>query len=685
MANLKPRRITRRELVVENYHGTLVADPYRWLEDDTAPEVQEWMQEQHGDFEEYISTFPVRQELKQRFNQLWRFAKCSAPNFVEGYYYTWRNDGLQNQAILYRAPSLEAEGELVFDPNPLSSDGTVAINSRAFSPKGNYFAYGLSTSGSDWQIIHVLDLKTKQNLPDRLQHMKFTGMAWLPDESGFYYTRYPDPQATVLASGARYAKIYLHLLGEDQSQDQLIYEDPEHPDWGFSLSVEDSKKWAFLRISRGTLRLNQLFFKPLAKMDTPWLPISGDFSGGFSVIGVSEDTAYIYTQKDAPFGKLMALKLSASGAGEWQTVIPEGKEMLEQVKIINNQLICTTLHHASHVLTIRELDGSPVRQIPLPTLGSVRDVQGKQDGQEFFVTFSSFLYPDTVLRYDFTTEQLTTWFEPKVDFPFADYETVQEFYTSQDGTRVPIFITRRKGLVQDGSHPAVLYGYGGYNSSRVPGFSVPVLAWLEKGGVHAEPGLRGGAEYGEAWHRAGMLESKQNTFDDFIAAGEYLIAQKYTVKEKLGIMGRSNGGLLTGACVTQRPDLFGAVIVWVPVLDMLRYHIFTSGRNWIGEYGCAEDPEQFPFMYKYSPLHNVKMNTVYPPTLVMTADTDDRVVPCQARKFTATIQAADGGENPILIRIEKAAGHGQGKPIGKLIEEQTDLYTFFLANLCQVK
>ena len=363
------------------------------------------------------------------------------------------------------------------------------------------------------------------------------------------------------------------------------------------------------------------------------------------------------------------------------TLIPDQGEMLERVTIVHRQILCTTLHHASHRLKLHELDGSFVREIPLPSLGSIRDISAKQEGSEFFIQFSSFLCPDTILRYDFTDDSLIPWFTPQLDFPFEDYETVQEFYPSVDGTMVPMFITKRKGIARDGSHPTVLYGYGGYNSNRVPAFSVPILAWLEKGGVHAEPCLRGGAEYGEAWHRAGMLESKQNTFDDFITAGEFLIRQGYTSKAKLGIMGRSNGGLLTGACVTQRPDLFGAVIVWVPVLDMLRYHLFTSGRNWIGEFGCSDDPEQFKFLYKYSPLHNVRMNTVYPPTLIMTADTDDRVVPSQARKFAATILAADGGTNPIHIRIEKAAGHGQGKPIGKLIEEQTDLYTFFFANL----
>ena len=682
MPCLPNRRLSRRDLVIDDYHGTQVADPYRWLEDDTAPEVQQWIIDHHGDFESYISQFPLRAELKQRFTRLWRYAKASVPQLVDNHYYTWRSDGMQNQSVLYRSASPDHPGEPIFDPNPLSPDGTVAVNARAFSPKGRFFAYGLSSSGSDWQIIRVLDIHNKENLQDLIEHVKFSGITWLPDESGFFYTRFPDPQTTTMvAASALNPKVYLHILGKDQSEDALIYEDPEHPNYNFRFFSDDAHKWAFLSISYGTLRLNQLYYKPLADLDSPWHTISADFAGGYEVIGVLGDTAFIYTQKDAPFGKIIRINLSVAGGADFHTVLADQGEMLERVTIVNNQLLCISLHHASHHLSLYDLDGSLHKEIPLPSLGSVRDISAEPEGKEFYIQFSSFLCPDTILRYDFIDDTLKPWFEPVVDFPFDQYETVQEFYPSTDGTLIPLFVTRKKGLQKDGSHPTVLYGYGGYNSNRVPAFSVPVLAWLEKGGVHAEPCLRGGAEYGEAWHRAGMLESKQNTFDDFITAGEYLIREGYTSKGKLGIMGRSNGGLLSGACVTQRPDLFGAVIVWVPVLDMLRYHLFTSGRNWIGEYGCSEDPEQFAFLYKYSPLHNVRMNTVYPPTLVMTADTDDRVVPSQARKFTATILAADAGTNPIHIRVEKAAGHGQGKPIAKLIDEQTDLYSFFVANL----
>lgn len=683
MSKLTPRRITRRELVVDDYHGIKVADPYRWLEDDTCPEVQKWMQEQNGDFEEYISGYAVRGEIKSRLTDLFNYAKSSVPRDVDGTYYTWRNDGLQNQSVLYRADNPKDLGEMVFDPNTLSDDGTMAVMTTAFSPKGKYLAYGLSDSGSDWQIVRILDLQTKEHLPDTLHHIKFTSIEWLPDESGFVYSRFPDPKTSaVLSATALNMMVCLHILGKDQNEDKLLHKDDDHPEWGFYFHADDDKKWAFMDVSYSTLRRNMLFYKPFDKLDTtPWLPIADNFDEGWDVIGVIGDTAYIITQKDAPFCKVMSVKLSENGATDWQTVIPDRGEMLEDVKIVNNQLLCIVLQHATHRLMLHELSGDFVREIQLPAPGSIRGYFGKQKGTEMFVQFSSVLYPDTILRYDFKANKTETVFAPQISFPFGEYETVQKFYTSKDGTKVPMFVTHRKGIAKDASHPTLLYGYGGYNINMVPGFAPAILGWLEKGGIYAVACLRGGAEYGEQWHRAGMLESKQNTFDDFIAAAEYLVDEKYTTKSKIGIYGRSNGGLLTGACVVQRPDLFGAVAVGVPVLDMLRYHLFTAGRYWVGEYGYSEDPNQFDFLYKYSPLHNVKMNTVYPPTLILTADTDDRVVPSQARKFAATMQAADGGENPIYIRIEKSAGHGMGKPTTKVIEEWTDLFTFLLANL----
>jgi len=677
---------TRRQLQIDDYHGTLVADPYRWLEDDTSPEVQKWIKEQNEYFDGYMDARGVRADLKASLTKLWHYARCSTPEYVEGQYYTWQNDGLQNQSVLYRSASPEDVGEMVFDPNTLSDDGTVAVSTWSFSPKGNYMAYGLSASGSDWQSIHVLDLRSKADLPDVLHHMKFSAITWTHDESGFFYTRYPEQKVdTVLEAVARNSMICLHTLGEEQAADKLIHNDPANPDWDFRFSADDKKKWGFMSVSYGTLFRNQLHYKPIAKLDAAWLPIASDFEEGYRVVGVIGDTAYIYTQKDAPFGQVMSLRLSESGASDWQTVIPDQGEAMQWAQMVNGHLLCCFLHHAAHVLKIYAPDGNLVREVELPAPGSVVGVAAKQSREEFFVQFSSFLYPAAVLRCDFSGKAPTICFAPKIDFPFDDYETTQVFFPSKDGTKVPMFITARKGIAKDGSHPTLLYGYGGFNISTSPLFAAQHLAWLERGGIYATVCMRGGSEYGEAWHRAGMLESKQNVFDDFMAAGEYLKSEGYTSTARIGIYGRSNGGLLTGACVTQRPELFGAVIVAVPVLDMLRYHKFTAGRYWVGEYGSAENPEQFPFLYKYSPLHNVRMNAVYPPTLVMTADTDDRVVPGQARKFSATMQAADAGENPIYVRIEESAGHGHGKPVGKFIDEWTDLYGFLLINLKEKK
>jgi len=681
---LPPRRVTRREAVTQNFHGTIVADPYHWLEDDNSPEVKQWVDAQNSDFQNYIGNFAVRNQFKNRLTSLWDYARCGVPRNVNGVYYTWRNNGLQNQNVLYRSANPTDIGELVLDPNTLSTDGTVAVTNFAYSPNGKYLAYGLSSSGSDWQTIHLLNLETLQNLPDNLQHVRYTRPCWLPDSSGFFYSGFPAPKTSqVLEADAKNMQVRLHILGQDQNQDTIIYKDDNNPDWNFSFSADEDKKWAFINVWYGTLRKNQLYFRPLEKLDAPWQPIADNFGECWDVIDVIDDVAYIETKQDAPFGKVMSVKLSENGISHWQTVIPDTGEMLEYVVLVNSQILCVTLHHAAHRLMLYGLDGKFVREIALPSKGSITGYFAKPCDTEMFFQFASALYPSAVMKYSFATGEMVTVFAPQIDFNFDAYETVQEFCTSKDGTRVPMFITKRKGLAKDGSHPVYLYGYGGFEISMTPSFAPSTLAWLEQGGIYVVACLRGGNEYGEAWHRAGMLESKQNVFDDFIASAEYLISENYTSKDKIGIHGGSNGGLLTGACLTQRPDLFGAVAVAVPVLDMLNYHRFTIGRYWIGEYGSADDPQQFPFMYKYSPLHNVKMNTVYPPTLILTADTDDRVVPSQARKFAATLQAADGGTNPIFIRIEKSAGHGMGKPIAKMIEERADLLAFLLVNLCK--
>ena len=681
MRTLPTRPATRRDCVIDDYHGTKVADPYRWLENDTAPDVKEWIKKQDDCFESYIDGFPIRKEFKSRITSLWNFAKASAPEYLEGAYYTWRNDGLQNQSVLYRSQSLDEVGEVLLDPNLLSKDGTVAVGEYEFSPKGNFLAYSLSESGSDWETVCVLDVKTGKNLPDVLRHVKFSGFSWLPDESGFFYTRYPAQNVeTVLQAEALNSMACLHYLGKSQDEDRLIHSDPAHPEWDHRVFADDDKKWVFMTVSYSTLFKNQLRFKSLDNLDAPWNEIAGDFEEGYDVLGTIGDTAFIFTQKDAPFGKVISMKLSDNGATDEKTIVPDCGATLESCSIVNDHIMCVYLEHAVNKVKVFDPNGIFVRDIELPALGSVT-VSGRQHREEFFLRFSSYLYPATILRCDFSGGKPSVWFAPKIDFDFDGFETKQVFYDSKDGAKIPMFVTCKKGLELNGKNPTLLYGYGGFEVSMTPDFGAAALAWLEKGGVYAEACLRGGSEYGEAWHRAGMLESKQNVFDDFIAAAEYLIGSKYTSRENIGILGHSNGGLLTGACLVQRPDLYGAVVVGVPVLDMLRYHLFTAGRYWTGEYGCADDPAQFAFLYKYSPLHNVRANVAYPPTLIMTADTDDRVVPGQARKFAATLQAADAGESPICVRIEKSAGHGHGKPVSKAIEERADLFTFLWENL----
>src|SRR6266704_2796986 len=616
----------RKSDVVDDYHGTRVPDPYRWLEDPDSPESRAWIEAQNRLTAAYLAEIPARATIRQRLTKLWNYPKYGAPFRKAGRYFFLKNDGLQNQSVLYKQASLEATPETLLDPNILSEDGTVALSTLAVSENGRLLAYGTAASGSDWEEFRVRDVVTARDLPDHLKWIKFSGASWTKDGAGFFYSRYPEPTDKALTDVNRFQRLYYHRLGTDQAQDLLVYERPDQPDWGMNAEVTDDGRYAVLTVWLGTDRRNRVYFRDL---------------------------------KDPRHPKITG----------------------EGVQIIHDTFVANYMHDASSRLRLFALDGRMLKDLELPTLGSIGSISGERKDDEMFYAFTSFLYPTTIFRYDFKSGATSVFKAPTIDFDPSRYETKQVFYTSKDGTRVPMFITYKKGLTLDGSNPTYLYGYGGFNISLTPSFSVAMLVWLEMGGVYAVPNLRGGGEYGEEWHQGGMHEKKQNVFDDFIAAAEYLIAQRCTSPAKLAIAGGSNGGLLVGAAMTQRPELFGAALPAVGVMDMLRFHKFTIGWAWVTDYGSADSAAQFPYLYKYSPLHNIRAGTRYPATLVTTADHDDRVVPGHSFKFTATLQAAQAGPQPVLIEIETKAGHGAGKPTSKLIEEQADRFAFLVRNL----
>lgn len=672
---------TRKVNVVEDFHGTPVADPYRWLEDPDAPDTAAWVDAQNAVTFGYLESIPARETLRKRLTELWNFPKYFPPKRRGSRYFYLENDGLKNQPLLYMREGLEGEPQLILDPNTLSSDGTVALMNAEFSRDGRLLAYALSESGSDWQVIRVRDIDSGSDYDEVLGRCKFATIAWHPDGSGFYYNGYPQegevPESEMLVNN----RIYFHIPGTPQAEDVLVYENPAMKAVSFNPEVTDDGQYLVMTVSQ-TLSTNRIYYRPLAS-DEPFIPLIDRADGVYFFVGNEGRAFYFQTNVDAPRGRVIAVDLDNPAPENWQVIIPEGEGvlssigLLQPVTMVNNQLVVVSMQDAVNRVHIHNLDGSPVREVELPALGTVVGLTGGREDKEMFLHFHSFLYAPSVFRYDFESETLMPYRQPEIDFDPTAYETRQVFYPSKDGTQVPMFITHKKGLELDGNNPTLMYAYGGFSISLTPPFSIPALVWLENGGIYALPNLRGGGEYGEDWHRAGMLEKKQNVFDDFISAGEWLVQNHYTRPEKLAIEGGSNGGLLVGACMTQRPDLFGAVICQVPVADMLRYHKFTVGSYWIPEYGNAEaDAEQFRLMYAYSPLHNVRPGTTYPATLITTADHDDRVVPMHAEKFAATLQAADSGQNPVLIRIETKAGHGQGKPTAKMIDEAADIFAF---------
>jgi prolyl oligopeptidase len=683
--------VAHKDSVEDNYFGTLIADPYRWLENDTAPEVADWVVQQNKATFHYLEQIPIRNEIKTRLTEIWNYEKFSTP-FKEGdYWYFGKNNGLQNQYVIYRTKNLQeaSKAEVFLDPNQFSEDGTVSLASLSFSKDHKFAAVGLAKSGSDWNELFVLDVTTLKKTTDKIEWVKFSGATWF--NNGFYYSRYDAPaKGKDFSNRNEFMKIYYHQLGSDQSKDVLVYEDKKHPLRYFNANITEDERFTFINISEGTSG-NEVLIRenfPAQKITVQNRPndfklLCKGFANNFSVVGNDGDQILVVTDLNAPKYKLVAIDIKNTDQKFWKTIIPEGKDLLEGVVTAGGDLIASYLVDASTRLRHYDLKGNLKKEIELPGIGTASTSGCKANESVIAYTYVSFTEPGKIKFYDLKNQQQQEWgAKPNYKFDPTQFETKQVFYTSKDGTKVPMFIMHKKGIKLDGNNPTLLYGYGGFNINLTPSFSVSRVMFLERGGVYAIANLRGGGEYGEEWHQAGMLNKKQNVFDDFIAAAEYLIAEKYTNKNKLAINGGSNGGLLVGACMTQRPELFKVAIPAVGVLDMLRYHKFTIGWGWAVEYGSSDNKEQFEYILKYSPLHNVKDSVSYPATLIMTADHDDRVVPAHSFKFAATLQEKPVSvDKPILIRIDTKAGHGAGKPTTKLIEDATDMYAFVLWNL----
>ncbi|MCK6602123.1 MAG: prolyl oligopeptidase family serine peptidase [Bacteroidetes bacterium] len=676
MKNKLDYPVATRSDVVDTLHGIAVPDPYRWLENPDDSATVAWVSAENNLTRAYLDSVPEREKIKTRLTELWNYPKFSAPGKKGSRYFFSKNDGLQSQAVLYWQEGADGEPKVLLDPNSLSSDGTVALTLTSVSEDGAFLAYGLSGAGSDRQEVRIREVSSGTDLPEVIKWCKFTSIAWLPDGSGFYYNRFPAPGTVKPEDENRNNKVFFHRLKTSQDQDRLVYEEKENPDRGFSPGVTEDGKYLILFVWQGTDPRNRIYIKDLKK-ESQFVKLFNAGDATWSPIHNEGSKFWVFTNLNAPKGKVITLDLASPEPDNWQTILPEQEDVLDFTAVVNGQLVTGYMKDAHHELKVFSLSGEFVKEIAMPAAGTVSVSSSKSSDQEMFVTFTSFTYPSTIFRYDFSKGSLTLFRQPEVKFNPADFETRQEFYISKDGTRIPLFIVFKKGTPLDGSAPALLYGYGGFNISMTPGFSLSRLIWLESGGVFAMACLRGGGEYGEAWHQAGMLEKKQTVFDDFHAAAEYLAAEKYTSASKLAIQGGSNGGLLVAAAMTQRPELYGAVICQVPVIDMLRYHKFTVGSYWIPEYGNAvADSTQFRYLMAYSPLHNIREGVEYPPTLITSADTDDRVVPAHAKKFAATLQHVYQGSNPVLIRIETRAGHGAGKPTGKMIDEASDIFSF---------
>jgi len=670
---------TRKENISDDYWDTQINDPYRWLEDDRSQETEEWVIEQNKLTYSYLEKIPFRDRLRERLTELMNYPKYGYPQKINNKYYFYKNDGLQNQSVLYELDSLTAEPTVLLDPNKLSTDGTIALSRASFSKDGKYLAYSISKSGSDWNEIFVMEVATRQLLPDHIEWVKFSGISW--QGNGFYYSAYDKPElGKEYSNKNEYHKVFYHHLNDDQTQDKIVFENKEHALRNCYAGVSEDEKFLFIMETESTSG-NSVWLKDLTQPKTKAKLIAPGFDSDFSVIDHYEGKIYVLTNYQAPNQQLMVVDPARPQLENWKTLIPESKHVIEDVSLVGGQLFINYLQDASNRLYAYDTSGQLLHEIKLPTIGTV-GIAGKYDDNEAFYMFTSYTYPSTIYRYDVAENKAELFRKSEISFNTDDFISEQIFYTSKDGTQIPMSIIYKKGLKKNGKNPTMLYGYGGFNISLLPGFSVGRIPFLEQGGVYAIANLRGGGEYGESWHKAGTKMQKQNVFDDFIAAAEYLITEKYTSSKKLAINGGSNGGLLVGACMTQRPDLFAVAIPEVGVLDMLRYQKFTIGWAWATDYGTAEDSqEMFEYLLGYSPLHNLKAGTTYPATLITTGDHDDRVVPAHSFKFAATLQEHHSGHTPTLIRIDVKAGHGAGKPISKVIDAQTDVWAFVMKNL----
>ncbi len=667
------------------YHGSTVQDPYQWLEEDVreSSRVEDWVAGQNKVTYGYLESIPERKTIEERITKLWNYERFSSPSKVGERYVFSKNDGLQNQYVYYIMDALDDEPRVLFDPNTWSEDGTIALSGMAFSKSGRYAAYGIQDGGSDWRTWKIRDVETGKDLDDKIEWVKFSGISWTPDNRGFFYSRYDKPvEGQEFQQLNKNQKVYYHRVGSSQDQDVLVYKRPDEPDWGFGAEVSEDGKWLVITVWKGTDNKYQVVYKDLSEPYSMPVALIDKFENDYSFIGNDANTFYFYTDYNAPRFRVIAIDVKNPSRANWREVIPQSENVLRGINIVGNMFAASYLQDASTRFKLFDMTGRHVRDVDLPGIGSAGGFAGLRKHTETFYSFSSFNSPPAIYRYDMITGESNLMRRAEVDFNPDDYAVKQIFYSSKDGTRVPMFIVHKKSIELDGNNPTLLYGYGGFNISLTPYFSTSRLAWMEMGGVYAMPSLRGGGEYGVEWHEAGKKMNKQNVFDDFITAAEWLIANGYTNPDKLAIQGGSNGGLLVGACMTQRPELFAAALPAVGVMDMLKFQNWTAGRFWVDDYGASTDSkEMFEYLKGYSPYHNLKPGTDYPATMITTADYDDRVVPGHSFKFASRLQEYHDGDAPVIIRIETRAGHGSGKPTEKIIEEVADLWAFLVKNL----